>query len=154
MPNSQFFRAGVGAVIVNDKGEVLAFERKDTPGAWQFPQGGIDEKEDPIDAVYREVEEETGIEHKHLTLIRECQDWLSYELPHEYRGKKSGRGQTQRWFLFKCRVEHPEIELTAGDEFIDWQWIRFCDLIERTAPFRKEVYGRLLTEFDEPGNPA
>lgn len=48
---SQYFRASVGALITNGKGEVLAFERRDVPGAWQLPQGGIAEGEEPIDAI-------------------------------------------------------------------------------------------------------
>ncbi len=34
---SQTFRAGVGAVIVNHAGKVLALERRAIPGAWQMP---------------------------------------------------------------------------------------------------------------------
>ena len=49
-------------MIVNDEGYVLAIERADVAGAWQLPQGGLDEDEDPLDAAYREIVEETGIE--------------------------------------------------------------------------------------------
>ena len=38
---TQAFRAGVGAVILNADGKVLFFERRDIPGTWQMPQGGL-----------------------------------------------------------------------------------------------------------------
>jgi type I restriction enzyme M protein len=39
---TQTFRAGVGAMIVNREGRVLILERRDIPGSWQMPQGGLD----------------------------------------------------------------------------------------------------------------
>ena len=46
----EYFRAGAGAVVINDRGLVLALERADIPGAWQLPQGGLDAGEEPLDA--------------------------------------------------------------------------------------------------------
>src|SRR5438874_5948950 len=66
---AQYFRAGVGAVIVNSKGLVLAMERVDIPGAWQLPQGGIERSEEPLRAAFREVAEETGIPESDLELV-------------------------------------------------------------------------------------
>jgi len=66
---AKYFRAGTGAVLTDQQGRVLVFERRDVPGAWQFPQGGIEDKEDPIDTVLREIREETGISRKALTLL-------------------------------------------------------------------------------------
>jgi len=45
----EFFRAGVGIVLRRrSTGEVLTFERIGLPGAWQYPQGGIEAGEDPL----------------------------------------------------------------------------------------------------------
>ena len=100
---TQSFRAGVGAIILNEDGKVLGLERKDIPDAWQMPQGGLEENETPEQAVKREVCEETGIEASNLELIASTPGWLAYELPEEARSKKIGRGQVQRWFLFRFR---------------------------------------------------
>lgn len=148
-PSSQFFRASVGAIISNGRGEVLAFERKYIPGAWQLPQGGLEEGEEPKNAILREIEEETGIKPKDLIFIREHPELLSYELPNEYRNEKTGRGQTQKWFLFKYVSELPRIELTAGGEFVKWKWMPLRNLIKSTVLFRKDVYRRLEAEFKE-----
>lgn len=57
----------VVGVITNDKGEVLLCKRNEPElvfahGKWEFPGGGIEFGEDPIEAVKREVKEETGVD--------------------------------------------------------------------------------------------
>ena len=146
-PRPPFFRANVGAVIVNRIGDVLACERNGIAGAWQLPQGGLDTGEEPLAAAIREIQEETGIGADRLELLRECPEWLSYELPAEMRSEKTGRGQTQRWFLFRYTGDETSIELPADGEFAAWQWIPLVQLAEITVSFRQPVYRRLLTEF-------
>lgn len=146
---SQFFRAGVGAVIINDKGLVLALERTDTAGAWQFPQGGIDDQEEPITSVYREIQEETGITSNSLHLIRPFPHLLSYELPPEWRSPKIGRGQTQQWYLFRYLTPENSITLPCPGEFCQWRWISLPELMPFVAEFRKAIYSRLAQEFPE-----
>ena len=56
------YRPCVGLVLFNKDGHVFVGSRIDSPGAWQMPQGGVDENEATIDAVIRELKEETGLE--------------------------------------------------------------------------------------------
>lgn len=66
------FRASVGAFIVNkDRNAVLAFERKSRKGSRQLPQGGIKIYEKPLQGIYRELYEETGIKTNDLLLLGE-----------------------------------------------------------------------------------
>ena len=146
---TQYFRASVGAVVINGKGEALAFERRDVSGAWQLPQGGMEEGEEPIDAIMREIFEETGIKKEDLILIREHPDYLTYELPPEYRSEKTGRGQTQRWFLFRYAADESQIKLSTNGEFVAWEWMPLQELIKETVSFRKEVYRRVRAAFTE-----
>ena len=146
-PASQFFRASVGAVIVNTAGEALAFERDGIAGAWQLPQGGLEAGEEPLDAVIREVFEETGIDAGDLALLAEHPRLLSYELPVEMRSRKTGRGQTQRWFLFRYDGNPDAIELPADGEFSAWRWMPLRQLAETTVAFRQEVYRELADSF-------
>jgi putative (di)nucleoside polyphosphate hydrolase len=140
---AEYFRAGVGAVIIDGRGLVLAFERAGTPGAWQFPQGGLEKGEEPIKTVYREIAEETGIAARDLELLAAYPDLLVYELPPSARSEKTGRGQVQYWFLFRFHGDVGAINVQHGKEFRAWQWLPFAELLQKAAAFRKPVYGRL-----------
>ncbi len=148
MPNvNKFFRANAAAVIVNDGGQVLAFKRPQARGlGWQFPQGGIKGGESPLQAVYREIQEETAIPPDKLELLHEASHWLSYELPEMYRTKKTGRGQTQKWFLFKFVGDDADIR-PDQNEFTEWQWIAFEAVLDQVIAFRRPVYSRLQQEL-------
>jgi putative (di)nucleoside polyphosphate hydrolase len=147
--DQQMFRAGVGAVIRNSQGNVLAFERRDVKGAWQLPQGGLKEGEEPDLAVYREVREETGLKHDDIELIARASELLAYELPSHYRTKKTGRGQVHYWYLFKLNTDEKNITLGDGKEFKAWKWLSWNELLQLVTDFRKSVYQRLRQEFSK-----
>ena len=147
--STQFFRASAGAVICDGNGRVLAFERSEIPGAWQLPQGGIEAGEEPLDTVRREIAEETGIAHESLKLLREHSEWLAYELPAEHRSEKTGRGQVQRWFLFRYEGDPDAVSLPKKGEFRAWRWMSLAAVRDGAVAFRRPIYARLMTEFAE-----
>jgi len=56
------YRPNVGIMMINPQGLVFAAQRFDSAvPAWQMPQGGIDEGEDPRRAALRELQEEIGV---------------------------------------------------------------------------------------------
>jgi putative (di)nucleoside polyphosphate hydrolase len=144
---SQTFRAGVGAVIVNHAGKVLALERRDIPGAWQMPQGGLKIGEAPLVAVKREIREETGIEEGDLQAISSVDRLLVYELPGNYRSKKTGRGQVQYWFVFRFQGTDEKITLGDKKEFRDWKWTSMDEVASSTVAFKKPVYQELASHL-------
>ena len=146
---SEYFRAGVGAIIVDDIGRALALERSDIPGAWQLPLGGLEKGEEPADAVLREIDEETGISQSVLDLVDQYPDLLAYELPTEARTKRTGRGQVQYWFLFRFKGDESEIDITKSEEFVDWRWMSVKQLLTEVVNFRAGVYQRLTGYFAE-----
>ena len=86
--NKLKMRKAVGIILMRDDGLVWTGKRRDGPGVrsgekklWQMPQGGIDQGEKPIDAAYRELEEETGT--KSAKILFEHKSWFEYELPNE-----------------------------------------------------------------------
>lgn len=142
-----FFRAGVGAVIINEKNFVLALERRDIPDAWQFPQGGLNEGETPLNAAKREIMEETGIQKNDLELLATSPRWLAYELPEEARSPKIGRGQVQRWFLFRFKGRDDAITLGDRKEFKRRAWLSMDEMITRIVSFKRPVYEELAKDF-------
>lgn len=146
-PHAQTFRAGVGAVILNGNRKVLALERKDVPGAWQLPQGGLNEDETPLEAVRREVQEETGIEPNQVELLTTLSRLLAYELPAEFRSRRTGRGQVHYWFLFRFTGQDNAITLGDKKEFRGWQWMSMKELVDKIVAFKQPVYQELASEF-------
>ena len=146
---SVHFRAGVVIVVRHpDLHRILAFERSDTPGSWQLPQGGLKSGEDPERGAWRELEEETGLGKDDVKLDSEHPDWLVYEWPPELQRSKSGPynriGQVQRWFLFDAL----DAEITPtpdGKEFCDWQWVEPDWLVDHVPEWRRGPYERVLS---------
>lgn len=61
-------KVAVGAVVGNEKGEILLVQRADS-GVWLYPTGWADIGYSPAEVVVKEVYEETGIEVEPLRLI-------------------------------------------------------------------------------------
>lgn len=144
---SRYFRAGVGAVIVDPGGRVLVLERADRPGAWQFPQGGLDEGETPLAAARREAEEETGIPAKALRLVGQYPELLAYELPEAAQTPRTGIGQVQYWFYFETRMVEVPLERLPPGEFRAARWTSMRNAVAGAAPFRAPLYARLARYF-------
>ena len=59
-----YIGVGVGAVILNEKGEILLLLRRERPeaGRWTIPGGAVEWFETCVDALRRECREELGVE--------------------------------------------------------------------------------------------
>ncbi|HEX6463045.1 MAG TPA: NUDIX domain-containing protein [Vicinamibacterales bacterium] len=143
MAKSERLRLGVGAVIRRSDGRVLAFERSDVPGAWQFVQGGVKIGEDFQDALFREVREETGLRRPNFAAVREVPVLLGYELPEPARRKKTGRGQAHKWFFLDFVGDDESIRLEQDGEFRRFRWDMIETIARKVAPFRRPVYAEL-----------
>ena len=144
-------RTGVGIIVLNKQNKIFVGKRKDNPGdKWQMPQGGVDEGEDYVTAMKRELLEETGI--KNIEIIKEIEKIYQYELPENLVGiiwKGKYRGQKQKWFITRFLGEEKEINLnTKHAEFIDWKWIEPKFLPEVIVNFKKDLYLNLLKEIN------
>ena len=148
--NSLPLRTGVGIVVLNSKKQVFVGKRKDNPiDKWQMPQGGVDQNEDLLSAMKRELAEETSIVS--IKIIKEVKEWLQYDLPKELLGKIWGgkyRGQKQKWFFVKFLGSDDEINInTKNAEFIEWKWVEMEKLPDLIVPFKKKIYEKILSEL-------
>ena len=140
---ARHFRAGVVAVVERSDGLICAFERADAPGNWQLPQGGIEQGEEPLEAAWRELGEETGLSAGDVTLVAEHPEWMAYEWPAEVSRGRKGIGQVQRWFTFRL-VDDATEPSPDGSEFVAWQWVEPAWLTHHVIDFRRAVYERVL----------
>ena len=151
--SSQFFRANVGVAVARADGRVLALERVDQPGRWQMPQGGLDVREEPAAASLRELREETGLGSTLVELVAEYPDWLAYELPPARRREKAGRGQVQKWFLYRFLGSDDDIDLTPArgerQEFKDFRWVDLRELADEVWEVKRPIYRELVEEWQE-----
>jgi len=155
------YRPCVGVMVLNRDGLVWAGRRiakadsemAGTSRLWQMPQGGIDKGEEPLEAAWRELFEETGI--RSASFIAEAPNWVTYDLPDELIGialKGKFRGQKQRWFAFRFEGKDAEIAINpppAGHkaEFDAWAWKEMSELPELIVPFKRKVYGEVIAAF-------
>lgn len=140
---TRYFRAGVGAVVLDARGRVLLLERSDVAGAWQFPQGGLDEGESPLAAARREVQEETGIPARALRLLGRHPELLAYELPSSARTPRTGMGQVQYWFYFETHAVNVPLEELPPGEFRAARWTTIHRAVAQAVSFRAPLYRQL-----------
>jgi putative (di)nucleoside polyphosphate hydrolase len=139
-------------MLLNSVGHVFVGQRLDSVvEAWQMPQGGIDEGEEPYPAALRELEEETGVPGHLTSLIAETAGWLSYDLPPDLQGRIWGgkyRGQRQKWFALRFLGTDADINIeTPHQEFRAWAWAPPQELERLIVPFKRPLYAALLREL-------
>ena len=147
------YRRGVGIMLLNHSHQVFVGQRIDSQGeAWQMPQGGIDEDEEPRDAAFRELREEISTDKAEI--VAESKAWLRYDLPPELRKrwKDRWRGQQQKWFVMRFRGTDADINIaTEHPEFSAWKWVAVENLPDLIVSFKRQLYLDLLQELRESG---
>jgi putative (di)nucleoside polyphosphate hydrolase len=149
--DSDGYRLNVGIVLSSRAGELL-WARRIGQDAWQFPQGGMRRSENPEQALYRELEEEVGLQPQHVRLMGCTRGWLRYRLPKRlirYGRKPLCIGQKQRWFLLQL-VEsdrYVRLDLSEKPEFDCWRWVSYWYPLQEVVPFKRKVYERALYEL-------
>jgi putative (di)nucleoside polyphosphate hydrolase len=151
VPVSLPYRLNVGAVLFGPDGRVLVGRRAGVvAAAWQLPQGGIDEGENPRAAVFRELLEEIGTAKAEV--LAEHPDWLQYDLPEDLVGtafKGRYRGQRQKWFALRFLGQDSDVRLDADPhpEFDAWKWVPLAELPDLAVAFKRTIYETLARDF-------
>ncbi len=149
--DAEGFRPNVGIMVANSRGELL-WARRVGQDAWQFPQGGISEGESPEQALYRELEEEVGLQQEDVKIISCTRGWLRYRLPQRLVRRDSKPlciGQKQKWFLLQMLADDSKVSFEHGEkpEFDGWQWVSYWYPLGQVIPFKRDVYRRAMKEL-------
>lgn len=151
MIDADGFRPNVGIILANNQGEVL-WARRINQGSWQFPQGGIQTNESPEEALFRELEEEVGLNAEHVKILACTRGWLRYRLPQHLIRRNNNPlciGQKQKWFLLQMLADDQAVNINAGEkpEFDHWNWVSYWYPLNQIVAFKRDVYRRALKEL-------
>ena len=145
------YRPNVAIVLVNGRNQVF-WGKRIKEHAWQFPQGGIKPGETPEEAMYRELNEETGLEPQHVRVLGRTREWLHYNVPthwvkREWRG--TYKGQKQIWFLLRLVGRDCDVSLRASGhpEFDAWRWHEYWVPLDTVIDFKRDVYRQALEQL-------
>ena len=149
--DSDGFRPNVGIILSNDAGQVM-WARRINQDAWQFPQGGINPRETPEEALFRELNEEVGLEPEDVKILACTRGWLRYRLPQRLVRTNSQPlciGQKQKWFLLRLTgaEDRVRMDVTGKPEFDGWRWVSYWYPLNQVVTFKREVYRRALKEL-------
>ncbi len=116
---------GTCAILVNSENKILLGKRKNSykAGLYGLPGGRVELNEPILEAVIREIAEETGITDLDLTyvgVVRENQG--EYDFIH---------------FVFMSYIENQEPKLTEPEKCEGWQWF------DQNSEFSEVVPGHL-----------
>ncbi len=151
MVDEDGFRPNVGIILADEEGKLLWARRVGNQDAWQFPQGGIKDNEDPELALYREMNEEIGLQPKDVRVLGVTRGWLRYRLPKRLIRDQEPRcvGQKQKWFLLNLIGSKSEIQFDQGatPEFNGLSWVSYWYPLGQVVSFKRDVYRRALKEL-------
>ena len=145
------WRRCAGAVLLHPTSSlVLAGERVRHAGAWQCPQGGVDEGESGEAAGKRELFEETGVDGEAYTQLGVLAGEYKYALPSETHLGKLFCGQVLTWVVLRAKDRLAELPVDAwtdvsgrgGEppEFRRLCWMPMADIVAAQPPFKREMY--------------
>jgi len=142
------YRPNIAAILQDDLGRILVAERISIRGAWQFPQGGIDDGEDVIDALKREIREELGLAETCYEPLH-SRTGYRYDFPPNHRRQGMWAGQEQTYFLCRFLGTDADIDLDQDDaEFSAFRWIAPTEFCLAWLPeFKRQVYRQVFQDF-------
>jgi 8-oxo-dGTP diphosphatase len=111
IPTAANHTLGVGAVVINDKNEILVIKEKISNLGYKLPGGHIDNGEMISTALEREVLEETGIIVEFESIIS-----LGHFYPHQFH-------KSNLYILCIAKPKTFEINIQDTQEIVDAKWV-------------------------------
>lgn len=114
---------------------------------WQLPQGGVEPTETKLQAVLREMKEETGL--KGLRVIGVVENFHAYDWPKAplYAGDEF-RGQRQTLFFLRYIDKGLRISLDPK-EATGSRWVPVSELLKWIAPVRQVMAKKALHSYQQ-----
>ena len=143
------YRLNVAMIVLNKDNKVLFCKRRNTEN-WQFPQGGVDENENIESAMFRELNEEVGLEKDNVEIKAVSQNLIYYDIPKNIRSRVLGgkfKGQAQKYFLLKLISGEVDLNIENTPEFDMYSWVPFWYPFNQVVDFKKEAYRSALMEL-------
>jgi len=140
------FRPNVAGIFQRPDGAILIAERIDCAGAWQFPQGGVDDGEELEVALRREMLEELGVADKHYRIGARFGPY-QYRFPRGMK-KRGFHGQQQHCFLLPFVGDEAVIRVeTHVPEFRAVRWIPPAEFELCWVPeFKQAVFQQIFAD--------
>ena len=143
------YRLNVAMIVLNKDNKVLFCKRRNTEN-WQFPQGGVDKNENIESAMFRELNEEVGLEKDNVAIKAVSQNLIYYDIPKNIRSRVLGgkfKGQAQKYFLLKLISGDVDLNIENTPEFDKHSWVPFWYPLNQVVDFKKEAYRSALIEL-------
>lgn len=139
------YRPNIAIIILNDQNKILAGKRHAHHQTWQLPQGGIEPGETPLEALKRELEEETGLVD--FTFVAQSKKWIYYKWPPEVSVQdRAFIGQKQRFFVINVG-NVPLHKLHKTEEFVEFAWFSASEILSNVVHFKRSSYEQAFTEL-------
>lgn len=127
IPTAANHTLGVGAVVLNEKKELLVIKEKVSTLGYKLPGGHVDDTELISLAMQREVYEETGVEVKFESIVS-----LGHFYPHQFH-------KSNLYIICLAKPLSHEINIKDTQEIIDAKWIDVEEYLsdESVLPYSK-----------------
>jgi putative (di)nucleoside polyphosphate hydrolase len=102
--------------------------------------------------MFRELQEEVGLDPEHVRVIGRTREWLRYDVPRHWVRRDpriNYRGQKQIWFLLRLVGRDCDVSLRRSDkpEFDAWRWQHYWVPLDAVVDFKRDVYQQALSEL-------
>ena len=123
IPTASNHTLGVGAVVINDKNELLVIKERISTAGYKLPGGHIDDAELITTALEREVFEETGIIVEFESIIS-----LGHFYPHQFH-------KSNLYILCTAIAKSSKINIQDSHEIIDAKWVNVDEYLNDEEVF-------------------